>query len=154
MIFRFSLGNRIAAQRYLQQFQELYTEEGRKSVKISTYVANQQQQQQQQQSQQQQSSSSTIVTTTLSQAQSVANNQQAVDTSSNVAKIATSQTLPSAIFTQGNTYILTNAIGMTAHSVSTGIVSAVNTSLQNASSASISNAFTITGKNRHFCSVW
>jgi len=47
------LVNRITAQRYLQQFQELYTEEGRKSVKISTFVANQSQRNQQQQQQQQ-----------------------------------------------------------------------------------------------------
>ena len=48
--------NRITAQRYLQQFQELYTEEGRKSVKISTFVANQGQRNQQQQQQQAQNS--------------------------------------------------------------------------------------------------
>ncbi|XP_066922818.1 transcription factor SPT20 homolog isoform X3 [Clytia hemisphaerica] len=53
---RFSLVNRITAQRYLQQFQELYTEEGRKSVKISTFVANQAQRNQQQQQQQAQNS--------------------------------------------------------------------------------------------------
>ena len=46
----------MTAQRYLQQFQELYTEEGRKSVKISTFVANQRNQNQQ--SQQSSSSSS------------------------------------------------------------------------------------------------
>eukprot|EP00794_Sanderia_malayensis_P007008 gene7008-7793_t len=143
---RFSLGNRIAAQRYLQQFQELYTEEGRKSVKISTYVANQQQ------PQQQSASSTTPTTQTLSQVQSVSTtNQQATSvTSSTATKLSTNQSLPGAIFTQGNTYILTNAIGMPAHPVSTGIASAVNTSLQNVSTASASNAFTITASGNPY----
>lgn len=37
MFFRFSLGSRAQANRYIQQFTEIFTEEGRKSVRI-TYV--------------------------------------------------------------------------------------------------------------------
>ena len=52
----------------MQQFQELYTEEGRKSVKISTFVANQRNQQhQQQQQQQQQQPLNQILNNTLQQ---------------------------------------------------------------------------------------
>ncbi|XP_046852925.1 transcription factor SPT20 homolog isoform X2 [Xenia sp. Carnegie-2017] len=40
---KFFLGSKLSAQRYLQQFQDLYTEEGRKSVKISSYIPTQQQ---------------------------------------------------------------------------------------------------------------
>lgn len=40
---QFFLGSKLGAQKYLQQFQDLYTEEGRKSVKICTYIPGQHQ---------------------------------------------------------------------------------------------------------------
>lgn len=40
---QFFLGSNLGVQKYLQQFQDLYTEEGRKSVKIYTYIPGQQQ---------------------------------------------------------------------------------------------------------------
>ncbi|XP_048589429.1 transcription factor SPT20 homolog isoform X2 [Nematostella vectensis] len=39
---QFFLGSKLSAQKYLQQFQDLYTEEGRKSVKICSYLPGQQ----------------------------------------------------------------------------------------------------------------
>ena len=41
--YTISDGQQLDPHRYLQQFQDLYTEEGRKSVKISSYIPTQQQ---------------------------------------------------------------------------------------------------------------
>ena len=38
MVHRFSLGSRLHVNRYIQQFTEIFTEEGRKSVKITHQV--------------------------------------------------------------------------------------------------------------------
>jgi len=154
---RFSLGNRIAAQRYLQQFQELYTEEGRKSVKISTYVANQQQQQQQQQLQQQQqqqlqqqpsSSSNASITVTSSQASTSTHLETTPSTK------VLPQALPNTIFPQGNaTYILTNAIGVTPNTVtvgSSGITTISSSTAQVQSSSALSTAFTLTASGNPY----
>lgn len=40
-VCRFSLGSRAQANRYIQQFTEIFTEEGRKSVRITHVVPNQ-----------------------------------------------------------------------------------------------------------------
>ncbi|XP_047124249.1 transcription factor SPT20 homolog isoform X2 [Hydra vulgaris] len=97
---RFSLGNRQTAQRYLQQFQELYTEEGRKSVKISTFVANQGNQQK---------------VTTVAQPSSVSTtpNITLPKTTESTLTLNLSRTFSqpqNAVFSQGNTYILASSV--------------------------------------------
>lgn len=130
-LFRFSLGNRLTAQRYLQQFQELYTEEGRKSVKISTCVANQnhhhqksQQQQQQQQShsqQQQQQQQQQHHQQHNSSSSSTNHHSIKTETTTTVSSTAPESTLtvnisrsfaptPNSVLSQGNTYILASSV--------------------------------------------
>lgn len=73
--------------------------------------------------------------------------QHSLDASTSTKVVA--QSLPNTIFPQGNTYILTSAIGVTPHSVSVGSsgVSSTATSLTQAqSSSALSTAFTLTGE--------
>jgi len=110
---KFSLGNRLTAQRYLQQFQELYTEEGRKSVKISTYVANGQHKQQQ--SSQRQTTVTTQSTPTPVQSSRSYTPATTATTSESTLTVNLSRTFAQAqaqnsMMSQGNTYILASSV--------------------------------------------
>ena len=100
-LFRFSLGNRQTAQRYLQQFQELYTEEGRKSVKISTFVANQ--------GNQQQKITLGPQPTSVAATPNIALPKSSESTLTLNLSRTFSQT-QNAVFSQGNTYILASSV--------------------------------------------
>lgn len=133
---RFSLGNRLTAQRYLQQFQELYTEEGRKSVKISTFVANQSHQQKSQSSSTQ-SQQSTSATTASSQhpnntKPTVASSSIPTTSESTLTVNLTRSLGPnqnSVLSQGGNTYILASSVQGQPFNIGSNVVMSIPSSL-------------------------
>lgn len=94
--------------RYLQQFQDLYTEEGRKSVKIFTYIPGQQQVQLAAATSQQQTLSNDTQTSTTTVVPAAANQVKQEQTQGKVA-------IPMASAPNTVTVIQSNNLAMPSH---------------------------------------